>query len=257
MHPWTIFVEGLKNWRANWRKLAGIYLLIYIPLTLIDLFLTPRGAKLVLVQLASGLIHWSLDAFVMASLILSVQEQLNTIVRKARDTMKIALKYLWRYMLTILLYGIIAMGIIMLAVMIMSFVYLSFVKMPNINITIISLAAIAIIACLVAAVYSVIRFSLAGVICIIEEAGPIKSFKTSHSLINKSVAPVVGVFSLMLLFSALLFLPGFLYNLIIGPKVGAGAILLVLYQIFVGAVSAPIWASVMVILYKKLKEAVH
>ena len=257
MHPWAIFVEGLKNWRVNWRKLTGIYLLIYIPLTLLDLLWVSKGDKSDLVQLASSLIHWALDSFVMASLILSVQEQLNTIIRKATDTMKAAIKYLWRYMLTVLLYGIIVVGIIMLVVVIMSFMFAAFISMPSINIAILLVAVIAIIACVVAVVYCVIRFSLAGVICVMEEVGPIRSFKTSHSLIKKSIKPVVEVFLLILLTSALLFFPGFRFSLSAGSKTALGTILLVFYQVLVGAVTVPILASVTVVLYKKLKGTVN
>ncbi len=256
MHPWEIFVEGLKNWRVNWPKLAGIYLLIYIPLTLWDLLWSSKGAQPILAQLASGLMRWALDAFVMASLILSVKEQLNAIASKAMATMKAATKYLWRYMLTTLLYGIIAMGIILLAVMIMSFMFAAFIKMPNITIAAVLMPTIAIIACVVIMVYCVIRFSLFGVICIMEEVGPVRSLKASHSLIKNKVSPVVGVFFFILLLSALLFIPGYLLIQVIGPN-GAGNILLVIYQVLVGAVAVPIWASVAVILYKKLKEAVN
>lgn len=256
MHPWAIFVQGLKNWRVNWLKLAGIYLLIYIPLTLLDLFWMSKGVKPVLVQLAGSIIHWVLDAFVMASLILSAKEQLNTIASKATDTMKAVVKYLWRYMLTTLLYGIIIMGIIFLVVMIMSFIFASFVKMPDINMVTLSAATMAIIACVVAMVYCVIRFSLAGIICIMEETGPVRSLKTSHSLIKKSILPVVGVFFFILLLSALLLLPGFLLVPAIVSK-SLGEILLVIYQILVGAVTVPILVYAMVVLYKKLKEAIN
>jgi hypothetical protein len=215
----------------------------------------PKGPKPVLIQLASSVIRWALDAFVMASLILAVKEQLNTIVSKAIDTMKAAVKYLWRYMLTTLLFSVITMGIILLVVILMSIVFASFAKMPDITI-IMLLATIAIIACVTATVYCTIRLSLAGVVCIMEETGPVKSLKTSHSLIKKSVSPVVGVFCFILLLFALLFVPGFLFGSVIVPK-SAGEISLVVYQVLAGVLAVPVWVSVMVVLYKKLKEAVN
>ncbi|MFA5286685.1 MAG: hypothetical protein WC394_00200 [Candidatus Omnitrophota bacterium] len=255
MHPWAIFVEGLKNWRVNWRKLAGIYLLVYIPFTLIDLFWISKGAKLALVQLASSLVRWALDAFVMASLILSVREQLNAIAHKAMDTMKTAIKYLWRYMLTVLLFSLITLGIILLAAIIMSFISAAFVRMPSINLAVLLAGAIVIIACVGAAVYCAFRFSLAGIICIMEEAGPVRSLKISHDLVKKSISPVVGVFCFILLPFSLLFIPALLFNLVIGLQ-GAGEILLIIYQVLASAVAVPMWVSVMLVLYKKLKEAV-
>ena len=254
MHPWAIFVEGLKNWRINWLKLAGIYLLIYIPLTVLDVLLTSKDGSPSLVQMASGIIHWALDAFVMASLILSAKEHLNATVSKVMDTLKASLKYLVRYMFTTLLYSVIAVGIVLLAAMVMSFLFTSLVKTPGITVGVL-MAIIAMIACVAAVVYCVIRFSLSGIICIMEEVGPVESLKTSHSLIKKSVPSVLGVFFFMLLLTGLLFVPAILLNSVIVSN-SAGSILSVIYQVLAGAVTFPVWVSVMVILYKRLKETV-
>jgi hypothetical protein len=256
MHPWTIFVSGLKNWRVNWLKLAGVYLLIYIPLTIFDSFWMLRGAKPGLVQFAGSLIHWLLDAFVMVSLILSVKEQLSSVISKAMDTMKSALKYLWRYILTTLLYSVITVGIVLLTVIIISFVSAIFTKIPHITVAAILIATVLIIACVAAAVYAVIRFSLAGVVCIMEETGPVAALKISHNLIKKSVSPVVGVFCCIILLHALLLLPAFFLSLLSLPN-GSGGISLAIYQVLAGAVAVPIWVSVMVVLYKRLKEVVN
>jgi hypothetical protein len=173
--------------------------------------------------------------------------------------MRSAIPYLWRYLLTILLYGLIFISITILVVMSMSFIFATFVKAPQINLAIILAAALAIVACVFALVYCAIRFSLAGVISIMEKAGPVTSLKTSHSLIKKNISPVVGVFMFILLISALLFFPGLLLNLLIAPNTGVNgvSVLLIIYQVLVGAITVPIWASVMVVLYKKLKEAIN
>jgi len=257
MHPWLIFVEGLKNWRVNWRKLAVIYLFVYLPLTLIDLFLVSRSGKLDLAQIANSLLHWILDALVMASLILAVQEQLSSITNKALGTIRGALRHLWRYMLTALVYGVIVLSIIMLAVVIISFVFAAVIQMSTINMAILVAAALALIACVTGVVYCVIRFALAGVVCIIEEAWPLRALKTSRSLIKKHVTPVVGVFCFIFLISGLLFFPGFLINALFASQAGGNTLFLIFYQVVAGAVTVPIWVSVMVVLYKKLKEAVQ
>ncbi len=259
MHPWAIFVEGLKGWRVNWLKLAGIYLLVYIPLTILDIaseLWVLKGTWPGLIQYTGSLfIHWVFDAFVMVSLILSAQGQLNSMVTTARDTMKEAIKFLWRYMLTTLLYSIIVGGFLLLAVTIVS-VLVAFSTRAPVAAPVLLLAAIVIIATVVAMVYCAIRLALAGVICIMEKIGPISSLKISHSLIKKKVSPVVGVFFFILLLSALLFMPGSLLDAFRDFS-GLGKILLAAYQVFASSLMVPIWAFVVVILYKKLKEVVE
>jgi hypothetical protein len=88
-----------------------------------------------------------------------------------------------------------------------------------------------------------------------EEAGPVRTLKISHDLVKKSISPVVGVFCFILLPFSLLFIPALLFNLVIGLQ-GAGEILLIIYQVLASAVAVPMWVSVMLVLYKKLKEAV-
>ena len=60
MHPWQIFVEGFKSWRVNWIKLAGIYLLIYVPLTILDIanaLWILKGARPGLIQFGTDIVH--------------------------------------------------------------------------------------------------------------------------------------------------------------------------------------------------------
>jgi len=256
MHPWLTFVEGFKGWRANWRKLAGIYLLFYIPLTFMDLLWVSKNVKVDWIQITSGIIHWVCDAVVMVSLIVAVQEQLNTIKHKVVETIKAAFKYLWRYMLTALLYGLMVLSIIILAAVIMSVLFAAFMKMAAINMAILTVAIIALIACIVALVYCVIRFSLAGLISVMEESGPIKSLKASRGLVQKNITPVVGVFFCVFLISALLFLPVMIFNSLIGAREGLATVVLVFYQVLIGTLTVPIWVSVAIVLYKKLKGVV-
>jgi hypothetical protein len=89
-----------------------------------------------------------------------------------------------------------------------------------------------------------------------EEAGPLRALKTSHSLVKNHVTPVVGVFFFIFLISGLLFFPGFLINALFASRAGGNTLFLIFYQIVIGAMTVPIWISVMVVLYKRLKEAV-
>lgn len=255
MHSWAIFVEGLKHWRANWLKLAGIYLLIYIPLTIFNAFLLLKGAKPTLIQFLSSVINWVLGAFVMASLIVSVKERLNAAVSKVLDTMKTAVKYLWRYILATLLYGAINLGIVLIMVIIMIFLYTLFVKVQTITIAL-GITVIAIVACVAALVYCAIRFSLAGVVCIMENAGPLASIKASHALIKKRVPKVIGVYCLVMLFYIVCFIPVFWFGPMSASK-DVAVILLTVYQVLISAILVPVGACAMVILYKRLQEAVN
>lgn len=255
MHPWSIFLEGLKNWRLNWRKLAAIYLIIYVPLTIFDLFVATRSLKPSLSQVLGGVLHWALDAFVMASLILAVKDQLNAVVSKWSDTLKTATKHFWRYILTLLLYSSVNIVFVVLIAMLIGFLFNSFVQGTGITIAII-LAIFSALACIFAVVYCIIRFSLSSTVCILDGTGPVASLKTSRGLIDKKVAGVVGVFCLIFLFSALLFIPVAIFNSIIGASAG-NELLTTVYQVLASAVGAPVGVSVMVVLYKKLKEAVN
>ena len=156
--------------------------------------------------------------------------------------------------LTILLYSIIIGASVLLIVIIMSVVTVIFTKTTGVTLVLL-LAAVAIIACVVAMVYFAVRFSLAGVICIMEKLGPVAALKISHSLIKPCVPPVIGTYLIIFLLIVLCFIPVYALGPIISPK-SMALILLTSYQVLAGAALVPIWITAQVGLYKKLKEVV-
>lgn len=256
MHPWQIFVEGLKNWRKIWGKLSGIYLLIYIPLTIWDIlsaFWIFKDARPGFMQIGGGVVRWVLEVLAVASLILAVKEQANMITSNVVGIIKTAVKYLWRYILTTLLYSLGIGGIALLIVIIMGMLVAN--EASGLTVTLLMIT-IAMIACVAAMVYCAVRFSLAGVVCIMENAGPIASLKTSYTFIKKHVSPVIGVYSLVLLFIIICYTPLFIFGSVIVPK-STTLILLTSYQVLVNAIIVPVGICVMVMLYKRLQEAGH
>jgi hypothetical protein len=191
----------------------------------------------------------------MASLIVSVKERLNAVMNKVLATMKAAVKYLWRYILATLAYGAINLGILLAMVIIMIFLSAFFVKAQSVTVTVL-IAAVAIIACVAALVYCAIRFSLAGVVSIMENLGPVASLKMSYALIKKRVPPVIGVYCLVMLVYIVCFIPVLWFGPMFTSK-DAALILLTVYQVVISAVLVPLSACAMVILYKRLQEAAN
>lgn len=125
---------------------------------------------------------------------------------------------------------------------------------------------LALLICLVLAVavfapliYFMLRWSLAATVCVLENVRPIAALKRSFSLVTDYVHPVVGSYCLIILAYIACLLPIIIAGafLGIGNDADQANQVGIVYSIFINIVLVPFWATITVVLYKKLKEALE
>jgi len=252
IHAWPVFAEGVKVWILNWKKLAAIYLLVYFPALILNFILLSRGGRVDFLWFTIIVIRWLLDALVVVSLIYALKQYFSSgPVGSATSNIKSGKNFLLFYLLTNVLFGLIT-GTITFIGIIAGGIFVSLIwKTASIGVGLV-LTTIAIITCIVGVVYFLIRLSLSGFACVLDDLNPILALKQSHSLIKKYVTFTVAEYCLFFLAAFVSFVPLILLGLRKGQLSDTAAIF---YQFAINAFIIPAWACVSVVMYKKLKEA--
>jgi hypothetical protein len=166
---------------------------------------------------------------------------------------KSALKCIWRYLLTVVLYGLAIAAAVFLGIMSLSFAMGLLIKSTAISPALV-IAILGVILCVAAAVYLGIRFSLAGLIAVLEKASPFAAIMASHRLISRHATAVVAEYTLVIFLLFLLFIPVTVFTPAL-LRFPAGAAVIEIYQLLISSIVVPLWSLVFVKLYHKLKEA--
>ncbi|MDD3987666.1 MAG: hypothetical protein PHS12_01305 [Candidatus Omnitrophica bacterium] len=252
MHPVSIFKEALGIWKSNWQSLAKLYLIVALPLLIINFFLKGPSSQSLLPWFFYTFINWLAGALLMTFLLIAIKERLLGGAVSIKGAICATKKYFWSYLLTSALYSIIVAGILFAGVT--SSVWLYYFLIKPLGILLSLLAILPFVAVfLAAAVYWIIRLSLCAVVCIMEDSFAFAALKRSYQLVKPYVNAVVGEYCLALLMVILFFIP-----LWVAEYVRSGAasgVAADIYLFCANIVMQCIWVSIMVVLYKNLKEA--
>jgi len=265
VHPVAIFKESWGFCQQHFQGLARISAVIYLPVLVISVQMQMqillKMAKPNLVFLLLGLMATFISTWGHLALTLFVNRAAGE-GWSAGQSLSGAGKYFWPYIgATILTFLFMAGFWITGGVLAVSAA--SLLWKINKIIAILLTAAVAI-ACVSCTVYFMIRWLLYGVLCVTESAGPITALKRSHKLVKGYVNPVIGAYCLLIL----VYIAGSIPLSVLGATLrvlgaigGKGnpimSLIRVIYNTALNIVLIPLWASVSVVLYRKLKEAVE
>lgn len=259
IHPVAIFREGWSICWKNLEKLGAIYLIFNLPIMVV--YLTPMASKLQKekVNLATFL------CFFLPILIVSIWGHIALLLgaKKAADLEDYTIGqsisqtkvFFLKYLGTVLLATLFFMGVMMLGGLSAVIILALLIKVNKILALLICIALAT--AALAYFIYFMLRWSLATTVCVLENIRPITALRRSLSLVTDHVHPVVGTYLLIILTYVVCLLP----FIIIGSFLGIGNDNIqanragTIYSIFINILLVPLWASVTVVLYKKLKEA--
>jgi len=254
VYPALIFKEAWGICRKNLAKLSAIYLIFYVPYLLLSgaavAFPGDQSNILSLISALLGL--WSGVALLTASKKASDAEDFSI----GESILLGARKYLVSYVAVALLIFVFLAGLLFSGASAAIVAYALVGGASVVSAAVAQLTPIVIVVCLL--VYFMIRWALGGTVCVTENAGPIAALKRSAFLIRDYVNPVVGEYALFILTAVVVSIPYMAWLAIFGrhndgmeAEIFAGAI----NNIIINVILMPFLAVIMVILYKKLKEA--
>lgn len=205
IHPWFIFRQALGMSFANFKKFAVTYCILALPVALMGIITGPDFFK------ASGLagkaVYFGLllSGYIMqlwlfaAMLVIARQAAGDAVPAGAAHNIFMSAKRLIPFVGVSLLVFILAFGIAFIGAGITAALMFALLK-HNIYM-VLTLGLTVATPFIFALVYFIIRFSLGGTVCVVENRGIVASIKRSRELINSHTAPVVGLYALLLLFA--------------------------------------------------------
>jgi len=254
--PVEVFGSGFRLWKSKFSDLSAIYLVFYAPMLLLNgLFwmLTgpvkpgsrPTGLSLMmsLVGLFVGI--WSAISFIIE---LGRKDQAGF---WAEDIKQAGRRFL-PYAGATILYYLFSAGLFILSAVLAGFISGGFFGVGKIAVGSIALAVL-IIPAVCVLVYFGIRWSLFGIVCVLENLSPVASLKRSYALVKNYVTPLVGVYFLFGLISVLAVLPMFLIGSLFKTQQAAymfGTANHFLMSLFL----LPLWFAIDISFYSKIKE---
>jgi len=254
VHPVAIFKESWGLCLKNFKRLAGIYSIIYLPVLAIGLIQIPflKTAKPNPVFLLLGLICIPISSWGYLALMLFVNKATAGEVGGIGESVRGAGKYFWPYLGATLLNLLFMIGLWATGGILTSIAAALLWKTNKI--LAILIVVVVGIACVAVTVYFMIRWLIYGALCVTESAGPITALKRSLYLVKGYVNPVIGAHCLIILVYIAGWIPAMVLGAI-GGKISypVGAI----YNTVINIVVLPLCATISVVLYRKLKEAVE
>ncbi|MFA5276465.1 MAG: hypothetical protein WC417_06215 [Candidatus Omnitrophota bacterium] len=255
LHPVAIFKEGWSFGFKNLKSFIGPYLVIYLPILLLALIelVMVRTGKPDLTQTLMGLANIILSCWGSVVMI--------NIAKKISDgqpcNFSASFKDSGRYLLSYA--GAAALMILTLAAIVLCGVTLSVLAgrifwQMNRVLTVL-LIGVSVVASVSGVVYFSIRWALYGILCVVEEAGPIKALKRSFQLVRNYVTAFVADVGLLLVAAFVFIIPLILIAFIVTDKMAIN-VLGIFYNMLVRLLIMPLWSLVFIGFYKKAKECI-
>ncbi|MDD5771016.1 MAG: hypothetical protein PHO81_02085 [Candidatus Omnitrophica bacterium] len=258
VHPALLIKGAWSACSRNLKKLAAIYLIFNLPIAAI--YLTPMASRLqnqemtFLVFVCVFLPVLILSVWGNISLLLAASKAVCSQDYPVGQAINEAKAYFLNFLGTGLIATVFLTGIALLGAFFVGAFFPLLIKVNKI---------LAISFCLIIAivsigffVYFMIRWSLATVVCVLENTRPFNALKRSLVLIAEYVNPVVGTYFLFML----IYIACLVFFAVAGMFFGAGNYgekpgwISAVFSLLLNVVLVPFWATLTVALYNKLKE---
>ncbi len=256
IHPIAIFKEGWDIYCKHAGSFSVAYLSIYLPLTVLSLaqMLFTQSAKPSAIGVMAGIISMVVGGWAYMVFINMANRALKGESLRMGESVKGTGRYLLYYLCaSIISFVLIALLWVVAGILMAAGAGLLW-KINKVAAGII-LAAV-VIAGVAVSVYFSIRWSLFGILCVTEETGPVAALKRSYALVKDYVTPVVGEYFLIMAISIFSIVP---FAVVLNTTIKSKMVISVIYIIYssiINMVLLPFWNTVLVVLYRKLKEAV-
>lgn len=257
--PVFILKQAWEFCRKDFKKLGLIYIIFNLPITIITffpIFNITAGQKLNLVQVMGSILLLIVNSWGHITLLLSTSKDVVGQNYSLGQSIKEAKNFLLKYIVLILSVVLIVLGFIVLVGIAATVIFPLLLKTNRI--VGIIFGSLLVIGVIITLVFYTLRWSLSGLTCVFENLRPLAALKHSFALINKHTNRVVGVYGLIVLIYIVGLFPVILMGLL--PGLGQSArssfnMGVTIYTTLMNTVFVPFWVMSVVVLYKKLKEA--
>lgn len=253
-----------QAWSIGWKnlsQLSAIYLIFNLPVTIISWLpmfrLTPDQKP------SLPVILWLLCSLVIGSwgqitLLLGAYKAIVAQDYTISQTIGQAKAFLLKYLALILSVALAIIGILVVAGISVT-VVVAFLSQVN-KMLVRPVSLILIMAVITGLIFIALRWSLGGLVCVLEGSGPISALKRSSALVKGHINPVAGTYGLLGLAYFVGLIPMAAINIsgaLSGksPEVASYSQLgMIIYVVLINIVLVPFITMATVVLYKKLNE---
>jgi len=261
IHPVAVFKETWSICWKNLAKLSTIYLIFNLPI--IAVYLTPMASKLQSQKPSLSLLFlFFLPVFLLSiwghiALLLGAKKAVDLEDYTVGQSISQVRGFFLKYLGTVLIITLFFMSVTILGVVSIAIIFALLLKVNKILAALICLTlAIVVLGVLI---YFMLRWSLAATVCVLENTRPVAALKRSLALVMDYVHPVVGTFCLIVLTYIACVAPFFIIGALsgVGNNISQPNLAGTIYSIFINILLVPFLATISVVLYKKLKEALE
>ena len=254
LHPVAIFKKGWDLCFKNLRAFVGPYLAIYLPvlvLTLVQLAFI-RSDRQDLAQALVGLVNIILSCW-GAVVMINVAQKISSGKKcNFKESFTNSGKYLLCYLgaaglLVLTLTVIVACGVAIPMIAVRTLWHINRMLATL-------LISVSIVASVSGLVYFAIRWSLYGVICVLEDAGPVNALKRSLHLVKNYVNAFVAEVCLLIAVAVICAIPLIIARYFVNDKF-TFSFVAVFYNTFARLLVIPLWSIIFIGFYKKIKAA--
>lgn len=261
IHPIAIVKQAGGVYGKNLGRLGAIYLIFNLPITVISLFPAVRPLQNQKPSLTT--VIWFLFLIAISSwghiaLLLGTNKAVGGQDYTIGQSIGQAKAFLVKYLALILSVTLLVLGILIVAG-VSAVVVLAFLARARKMLAAL-ICFVVLIVVIVSLVFFLLRWSLAALVCVFENAGPIAALKRSFTLVQEHVNPVVGIYGLMALAYIVCLLPVMITAALSATtwQVNQSAQLgTTIYAVLLNIILVPFWTTITVVLYRKLQEALE
>ena len=254
LHPVDIFKKGWELCLKNLRSFVGPYLVIYLPVLVLTLaqLVVIRSDQHDLTQALVGLVNIILSCW-GAVVMINVAQKISSGKRcNFKESFTNSGKYLLCYLgaaglLVLTLTVIVACGVAIPMIAVRALWHINRMLATL-------LISVSVVASVSGLVYFAIRWSLYGVICVVEDAGPVNALKRSLQLIKNYVNAFVAEVCLLIAVAVIFAIPLIIARYFVNDKF-TFSFIAVFYNTFARLLVIPLWSIVFIGFYKKAKAA--
>jgi len=252
INPVKIVQAALGILKNNWKYLCGLYAFFLAPLFVISLLQLGALPNIAVVQVLVFVITTCIGAWGMVSLFVAIDKITANFSATIKENITEAGRYFVPYLTGMIIVALFAFMILFVVRSVVPLHVLALTGELNNKWLLLSVDVIGT-AIVFVALYFLIRCSLYGVCCVVENSGPIQALKRSRELVKNHVNPVVGTFFLSMLIVIILAIPLVAISFFLKNE-NVLAIIGLVYQSLMGLVMTPFLGATLVVLYQKLRE---
>ncbi len=253
VYPWRIFQEAWALFTQQWKKFSVLYLIFGLPVALLKLYSDALPKENILAVVAIFILGIIISSWGSVANLISADKTTNNESWEIGKSILASRVYALKFIVLIVSFYALVLFLTFGCGIVFYAGWMGFFKGHSLGLAAIIVSTLVLVAALV---YGAVRWSLSGVVCVLEQSWPLAALRGSNNLIKPHVSAMLKIYLLIIVTVIIYSLPVFIFKIIFNAQAQNATLFVRLanvYDILIQSVFIPFVTLAMVLLYKKLK----